>query len=54
MGLVAVGARHALGTCKGGDEGKALVAEALASLARQGAKDPARLVAMVAPGFERR
>jgi hypothetical protein len=53
LGLFAAGARHALGQCMGGDEGARLVAAALESLEKQGAKDPGRLVVTVAPGFEK-
>jgi tRNA A-37 threonylcarbamoyl transferase component Bud32 len=51
LGLVEAGARYALGVCKGGAEGKSLVAGALQAVAAEGVKDPARLIATVAPGF---
>jgi hypothetical protein len=51
LGWVGSGARHALGTCKGGAEGERLVAEALQRLTAEGVKDPVRLLAIVAPGF---
>jgi serine/threonine protein kinase/tetratricopeptide (TPR) repeat protein len=53
LGLVAASARHALGVCKGGDEGTRLRGDAFDAVAREGAKDPASLVAMTAPGFAR-
>jgi hypothetical protein len=52
LDLVGPGARYALGVCKGGAEGGRLVAEAETELARQGAKMPRGLLAVVAPGFE--
>jgi hypothetical protein len=53
LGLVAASARHALGTCKGGDDGTRLSGDAFAAVSREGAKDPASLMAMTAPGFAR-
>ncbi len=53
LGLVAAAARHALGACKGGDEGTRLKGDAIATIAREGAKDPTSLIAMTAPGFAR-
>ncbi len=52
LALIGAGARYALGTCKGGDEGTALVADALAGdEGGRGETDPEGLFAMVAPGF---
>jgi hypothetical protein len=44
-------ARIALGNLIGGDDGAALVADAGAALGAQTVADPARWVAMLAPGF---
>lgn len=54
MALHATAARRRLGALLGGDEGRALVTAADASLERQGVKRPDRFAAMLAPGFERR
>jgi hypothetical protein len=43
--------RRIRGLLLGGDEGKALVAEADGFLRAGGATDPARLVAVLVPGF---
>ena len=51
VALVGAGARYALGTCKGGDEGASLMRDALTALRTEGAKEPERLIAMIAPGF---
>ena len=47
---LAAAAKRRRGALVGGEEGAKLVAEADAWLAGQGAKDPARLAAMLAPG----
>ena len=54
MGLFAAAARRRLGGLLGGDEGRALVAEADAWMASQGIRNPARMAAMLAPGFSAR
>ena len=54
LALIGAGAKHALGTCRGGDEGGRLVREALETVGAEGAKEPERLIAMVAPGFAAR
>jgi hypothetical protein len=51
LALLGAAAKHALGCARGGEEGKALVAEALEALRNEGAKEPTKLIAMVAPGF---
>jgi tetratricopeptide (TPR) repeat protein len=51
--LMAASAKHALGLCKGGDEGRRLTAESLAAVGQAGAKEPERIIAMTAPGFVR-
>ncbi len=51
MGLVEAGVRYALGVCKGGAEGQRVIAQTFERLAADGAADPAKLVAMVAPGL---
>jgi tetratricopeptide (TPR) repeat protein len=50
-GLLAAAARHALGVCRGGAEGEKLIARTREELEAEGAVEPLRLVAMVAPGF---
>ena len=51
MGLHAAVARRRQGVLLGGDEGRALVAEADAWMAGQQVRNPARLAAVLAPGF---
>jgi len=52
MRLLAAAARHRLGVVVGGDEGAGLIAEAARFFGEQEVKEPARMVAMLAPGFE--
>lgn len=51
MALYAAAARRRLGELTGGEEGRALVAEANAWMARQQVRNPARMTAAYAPGF---
>ncbi len=51
MLLHAAAARRRLGELRGGDGGRALVAGADAAFAEQGIVNPARMTAMLAPGF---
>ncbi len=51
MALMEATAKHALGVCAGGDEGRRLVSESVSALAAAGAKQPERLIAMTAGGF---
>jgi eukaryotic-like serine/threonine-protein kinase len=51
MALYATAARWRQGKLGGGDEGKRLVAEAEAWLAKERIKAPAKMIAMLAPGF---
>jgi hypothetical protein len=51
MRLFAAAARRRLGQLIGGDQGKALVAEADRWMAAQGIRNPARMTAVYAPGF---
>ncbi len=51
MALHAAVARHLLGKLVAGDEGRALVERAAAWMQSEGVKNPARLVAVIAPGF---
>jgi hypothetical protein len=51
--LMAASAKHALGLCKGGDEGRRLTEESFAALGQAGAKEPERVIAMTAAGFVR-
>jgi hypothetical protein len=51
MRLYAAAARRRLGRLIGGDAGKALLVEADTWMASQGIKNPARMTAMLAPGF---
>jgi hypothetical protein len=52
MRLHAAVARRCLGRLIGGDEGRHLVADAEAWMARQNVRNPARMTALVAPGLE--
>jgi hypothetical protein len=52
MELCAAAARWRLGRLLGGDEGAALVAEARTFFDAENVKDPARLVEVMAPGFD--
>jgi serine/threonine protein kinase len=52
LALIGAAAKHALGRARGGDEGKGLIADALETLRREGAAEPEKLIAMVAPGFD--
>ena len=51
MGLFAAAARRRLGGLLGGDEGRALIAQADAWMAGQEIRNPARMAACIAPGF---
>ncbi|MBK9035612.1 MAG: AAA family ATPase [Myxococcales bacterium] len=51
MALYAAAARRRAGQLRGGDEGAALVAQAEAWMTAQGVKHPARMSALLAPGF---
>jgi hypothetical protein len=53
MALYAAAARRCLGTVLKGDEGAALTRDADAWMTGHTVKDPARLTAMLAPGFAR-
>jgi eukaryotic-like serine/threonine-protein kinase len=53
MHLFAAAARYRLGEVVGGERGQELVAEAGASMRKQGIANPARVVAALAPGFPR-
>jgi len=46
-------ARRRLGSLLGGDEGARSIAAAESWMSAQGVKDPARMTAMIAPGFRR-
>jgi hypothetical protein len=52
LALNAAAARRRLGELQGGDEGRARTEEANAWMLGQGVKDPARMTALYAPGFE--
>ena len=52
MELCATAARWRLGHLVGGDEGAALVADARSFLDAENVRDPARLVEVIAPGFD--
>jgi tetratricopeptide (TPR) repeat protein len=54
MALYAAAARSRLGAELGGEEGRALVRAAEETMAAEGVKAPAKMVAMLAPGFGRR
>jgi hypothetical protein len=51
MPLFAASARYRLGQLVGGDEGSALTAAALAWMSQEKIRQPARMIAMLAPGF---
>jgi hypothetical protein len=51
MNLFAAAARRRLGQLLGGNCGQALIAQADAWMAGQGIVNPARMTAMLAPGF---
>jgi hypothetical protein len=51
MGLYAASARRQLGKVVGGDEGRAMIAQADMWMANQDIRDPARMAASIAPGF---
>lgn len=51
MALYAAAARRRLGEMRGGDADQALVEAADAWMTRQGVRAPARMTAMLAPGF---
>jgi hypothetical protein len=51
LGLFAAAARRRLGQLMGGDQGKALIAEADRWMAAQGIRNPTRMAAVYAPGF---
>jgi hypothetical protein len=51
MRMHAAAAARCLGGLLGGDEGRALLAEAGAWMAREQVRDPARLTAMLLPGW---
>jgi hypothetical protein len=51
MRLYAAVARRRLGQLRGGDEGRALLAEADAWMNAQGVRDPCKLSRVIAPGF---
>jgi hypothetical protein len=51
MSLYAAAARRRLGTLLGNDEGRRLVEQADAWMAQQSIRNPARIMALYAPGF---
>ncbi|HVV86967.1 MAG TPA: hypothetical protein VHE35_28205, partial [Kofleriaceae bacterium] len=51
LALYGAAARARLGAIDGGDDGKAMAANAVAWMAGQGVKRPERMIAMLAPGF---
>jgi hypothetical protein len=51
MSPFAAAARRRLGELRGGEEGRALVTRADATMAEQGVVNPARMTALYAPGF---
>jgi hypothetical protein len=51
MGLYAAAARRSLGQLLQGDEGRRLIAAADTGMADQGVRNPARMTAVLAPGF---
>ena len=53
MALYAAASRRCLGTLLGGDEGRALVQTSDAWMTSESIKNPARMTAMLAPGFGR-
>jgi tetratricopeptide (TPR) repeat protein len=52
MGLYAAATRRRLGQLMGGDQGKTLVAEADRWMTAQGIRNPTRMTAVYAPGFD--
>jgi hypothetical protein len=54
MGFHAAAARRALGKMLGGDEGRTMVAAAETAMASEGIASPARVTAMLLPGFRAR
>ncbi len=54
MALLAAAARHRLGELTGGDEGDAYIEEARTFMAAEAIANPARMTALLAPGFDSR
>ena len=52
MHLYAAAARHRRGALEGGDEGRELMAKAERFMTAEGIKAPAKMIAMLAPGWE--
>jgi hypothetical protein len=51
MRLYAAAARRRLGQLLGGDEGRGMIVQADVWMTGQGIKNPARMTAMLVPGF---
>ncbi len=51
MQLHVAGVRRQIGRLRGGDRGRSLVEESDAWMSGQGIRDPARMTAMLLPGF---
>jgi len=51
MSFFAAATKHRLGTLRGGDDGKALAAEAVSFLTGEGVAKPRQFLAIVSPGF---